>query len=125
VVCGGGTYVRSLARDIARAAGSAAHLVALRRTRVGAFDVRDTLPVPVRGETLPVRPALDALPHLPQLPLAAQDAARVRGGIAVAGLNPTGATQAALVHGEPPALVALAEWQDGRWQPRVVMHPVA
>jgi tRNA pseudouridine55 synthase len=39
VTCGTGTYVRALARDLGRATGSAAHLVALRRTRVGEFDV--------------------------------------------------------------------------------------
>jgi tRNA pseudouridine55 synthase len=37
VVCGKGTYVRSLARDIGRALGTAAHITALRRTRVGPF----------------------------------------------------------------------------------------
>ncbi|CAN5262518.1 tRNA pseudouridine(55) synthase TruB [soil metagenome] len=41
IVCAGGTYVRSLARDLGRATGSAAHLAALRRTGVGGFDVRD------------------------------------------------------------------------------------
>lgn len=35
VCCSKGTYIRTLAEDIARALGSAAHLVALRRTRVG------------------------------------------------------------------------------------------
>jgi len=39
VVCSSGTYVRSLARDIGRAAGSAAHLAALRRLAVGALDL--------------------------------------------------------------------------------------
>jgi tRNA pseudouridine55 synthase len=39
IVCGSGTYVRSLARDIGRALGSAAHLGALRRLAVGALDV--------------------------------------------------------------------------------------
>ncbi len=34
-----GTYVRSLARDIGRAAGSAAHLVALRRTQSGSVGL--------------------------------------------------------------------------------------
>ena len=43
VVCSSGTYVRSLARDLGRAAGSAAHLSALRRLAVGAFEVRDAL----------------------------------------------------------------------------------
>ena len=35
VVCGKGTYVRSLADDMARALGGVAHLTALRRTRIG------------------------------------------------------------------------------------------
>jgi len=41
ITCGSGTYVRALARDIGRAAGSAAHLASLRRTRCGEFDVCD------------------------------------------------------------------------------------
>jgi tRNA pseudouridine55 synthase len=39
IVCGSGTYIRSLARDIGRALGSAAHLGALRRLAVGALDL--------------------------------------------------------------------------------------
>lgn len=35
VLCGKGTYIRALARDIGQALGSGAHLSALRRTRVG------------------------------------------------------------------------------------------
>jgi tRNA pseudouridine55 synthase len=41
ITCSGGTYIRALARDLGRLVGSAAHLHALRRTRVGAFDVSD------------------------------------------------------------------------------------
>ena len=39
VVCGKGVYVRSLADDLARALGGRAHLVELRRTRVGSLTV--------------------------------------------------------------------------------------
>lgn len=39
VVCGKGTYVRSLADDLAGALGGSAHLTALRRTRTGSLDV--------------------------------------------------------------------------------------
>jgi tRNA pseudouridine55 synthase len=39
VRCGPGTYIRSLARDIGEILGCGAHLSALRRTRVGVFDV--------------------------------------------------------------------------------------
>jgi len=46
VVCGKGVYVRSLADDIAMALGGRAHLVALRRTRVGSLAVGE---VPASG----------------------------------------------------------------------------
>lgn len=38
IVCGKGTYIRSLVNDIAGALGTSAHLSALRRTRIGALD---------------------------------------------------------------------------------------
>ncbi|MDQ2890498.1 MAG: tRNA pseudouridine(55) synthase TruB [Gemmatimonadota bacterium] len=41
ITCGGGTYIRALARDLGRACGSAAHLTALRRTGSGPFDVAE------------------------------------------------------------------------------------
>lgn len=41
VTCGKGTYIRSLARDIGVAIGSGAHLLSLRRTRVGNIHVKD------------------------------------------------------------------------------------
>lgn len=39
VECSKGTYIRTLAQDIGRVLGCHAHLVALRRTRVGPFDI--------------------------------------------------------------------------------------
>ena len=41
VVCGKGTYIRSLARDIGRALGSGAYLTALCRTRLGDIRIED------------------------------------------------------------------------------------
>lgn len=43
VVCGKGTYIRSLARDIGQALGSGAYLTALCRTRVGDVRLEDCL----------------------------------------------------------------------------------
>ncbi len=43
VVCSKGTYIRALARDFGKAVGSGAHLSALRRTRIGAFQVADAI----------------------------------------------------------------------------------
>jgi tRNA pseudouridine55 synthase len=45
IVCSSGTYIRSIARDLGRAAGSAAHLAALRRLAVGALDITDAVGV--------------------------------------------------------------------------------
>ncbi len=45
VVCSKGTYIRALARDIGQALDSGAHLIALRRTRVGDVRVEDCLKV--------------------------------------------------------------------------------
>ena len=42
VDCSSGTYVRSLARDLGELLGVGGHLVALRRVRVGAFDVDES-----------------------------------------------------------------------------------
>jgi tRNA pseudouridine55 synthase len=41
--CGKGFYVRSLARDLARALGTVGHVTRLRRTASGAFSVADAL----------------------------------------------------------------------------------
>ena len=41
VVCGKGTYIRALARDIGKALGSGAYLTALCRTRVGDVRIED------------------------------------------------------------------------------------
>ena len=45
VVCSKGTYIRALARDIGQALQSGAHLIALRRTRVGNVRVEDCMKV--------------------------------------------------------------------------------
>ena len=44
VLCGKGTYVRTLAADIGNVLGCGAHLTALRRLQSGPFSVKDALP---------------------------------------------------------------------------------
>ena len=43
VVCGKGTYIRALARDIGEALGSGAYLTALCRTRLGDVRIEDCI----------------------------------------------------------------------------------
>ena len=45
IVCSSGTYIRSLARDLGRALGSAAHLGALVRLAVGALELDAAVPI--------------------------------------------------------------------------------
>ncbi len=65
IECGTGTYIRSLARDLGRLTGSAAHLVALRRTRSGQFDV---------GSAIKVDAMLGSPPPLRKLSVVPSDA---------------------------------------------------
>ena len=53
VTCSGGTYIRALARDLGRLTSSAAHLSALRRTRVGSFDVVDAATLEMLADAPP------------------------------------------------------------------------
>lgn len=70
VRCSKGTYVRTLAADIAAKLGLSAHLIALRRTAVGALDVAEALPLttieaePERAEAARLTPAA-SVAHLP------------------------------------------------------------
>lgn len=43
IVCSKGTYIRALARDIGQCLNSGAHLIALRRTRVGNIRIEDCM----------------------------------------------------------------------------------
>jgi tRNA pseudouridine55 synthase len=45
IVCSKGTYIRSLAHDFGKALQSGAHLSALRRTKIGDFNVKDAISI--------------------------------------------------------------------------------
>ena len=123
VSCGGGTYVRALARDLGRLTGSAAHLTALRRIRSGPFLVTDAVDFESLGAgRATLRPALDALPSIPHVRVGAEDAERLLRGVAVTRTD--AAAHAALIDERSGALLAYAEGVGATWQPRVVMRKV-
>lgn len=52
VVCSKGTYIRSLAYDFGKAMQSGSHLTALRRTKIGDYDVKNAIEVTLFEENL-------------------------------------------------------------------------
>ena len=119
IVCGTGTYIRALARDLGRHTGSAAHLSALRRTRSGPFEISAaTSYAALREGQAVLRPPRDAIPSLPAQQLSPDDAARLARGMRVDAHIP--GERAALVD-EHGALLAIAQRSGEQWQPRVVL----
>jgi len=84
VMCGSGTYIRTLGIDLAVNAGSTAVMSFLSRTGVGPFVIENALSVDVlREETLDAHllsPSL-AVQHLPQIEVTADDAQRLGHGL--------------------------------------------
>jgi tRNA pseudouridine55 synthase len=70
--CGGGTYIRSIARDLGDSLGCGAVLERLVRSRVGHFTIEDAVdPSKITAASLPahLRPPRDAVANLPTLTL--------------------------------------------------------
>jgi tRNA pseudouridine55 synthase len=84
VECSSGTYIRSLARDLARAAGSEGHIHGLRRLTVGPFEVADAVSgiLDQDGGSIAgaLRPLSAALPQVPSLTLDEEESVAVRQG---------------------------------------------
>lgn len=84
VECSKGTYVRVLAAEIGRALGCGGHLLSLRRTRFGVFDIGDAYPLDVLegwcDGHLPVLRMGAALAHLRELVVLPEAAALLRHG---------------------------------------------
>jgi tRNA pseudouridine55 synthase len=112
-----GTYIRSLARDIALALGTVGHVTMLRRTRAGPFGVDsaislDKLADAAKARTLehlllPLRAGLDDIPALSLTP---DQAGLLRQGQVLAGIAADDGQYFALLEDTP---VALVEAQSG------------
>ena len=108
-----GTYIRSLARDIALAAGTVGHVTMLRRTKAGPFTLEQAIPLDKLQEAarergigqymLPLTAGLDDIPALPVTPA---EAGALRQGRVLVG-NPRRQGLMLAMEGETP--VALVE----------------
>ncbi len=136
VACGKGTYIRSLARDIALALGSVGHVSSLRRLSVGPFCEADAISLAFLEELEHsaaafehLKPVTSALDDIPALPVSAGEAAKLRHGQTLSALGPSAAarfaevasagTGVALSGTDPVALVTV---KAGRLQPLRVFN---
>jgi tRNA pseudouridine55 synthase len=126
VHCGKGTYVRSLARDMAVRLGTVGHIQAIRRLSSGPFEESDAISLdkleslrhiaPQQDYLLPVETALDDIPALAMTTTQADHlkhgrSVRVRGagGLQFVEMEDLddGTTACAMLDGKPVALVRL------------------
>jgi tRNA pseudouridine55 synthase len=117
VRCGKGTYIRSLAHDLGQRLGVGAHLVALRRTRVGPFTAAQALDPFTLDQAPPLLPLARAVEHLPILQVDEEGARRLRLGqqAPLASCMPAEEQKSDMyrVLRQDGELVAIAEWCTG------------
>ncbi|CAA9508263.1 MAG: tRNA pseudouridine(55) synthase [uncultured Sphingomonadaceae bacterium] len=112
-----GTYIRSLARDIAHDLGTVGHVTMLRRTRAGPFTLApaitlDKLAEFAMGQALEqaLLPLTSALDDIPALPVTPDQASALRQGRMI-GIAAEPGFVMAMLDAVP---VALAEVSEGR-----------
>ncbi len=135
ISCGGGTYIRALARDLGRLLGSAAHCAELRRIASGPARVADAVPLDalspgsIEDGTVQLRSALPLLSDVAHEPLDARGIRDLAQGRAIAATQP--GAMVAFVHAasemrddrlSPHEVLGIGQRRHGdMWQPRVVL----
>lgn len=129
VLCGKGTYVRALARDLGRQLGCHGHVSDLRRTSVGPFHEDDLVPLEQLVELEGNLDALDrelfttgmALENVIEVPVSGEQVNRLRLGnpVLLRGRDAiTHAEEAFASHGDE--LIAIGEVDKGSFKPKRV-----
>jgi tRNA pseudouridine55 synthase len=119
VTCSSGTYIRALARDLGAALGVGGHLTALRRTRVGPYEIGSARTLDQLAASFEMIPLADAAAAaFPRRDLSAEEARLVAHG----GRLPPGAAGPGPVaaFGPDGALIALLTEEAGQARPLAV-----
>ena len=129
VTVSSGTYVRALARDLGSALGSAGHLTALRRTRVGGFGLDVAHPLAElearQGEPMPVVPLADAArAGFAARELTADEARTIGYGQRLPSAEP-GRTEPVAAFGPDGSLVAMLDESRATARSHVVFAPAS
>ena len=128
MACGGGTYIRSIVRDIGDVLGCGGLVETLIRTQIGAFTLDEAIdPAILTRESLPVhlRSPLEAVPDLPRIGLDETQVAEIGQGrpLDMARLSTSApAPGMTALLGPDGSLVAIGEVDpDGKIRPRKVL----
>lgn len=118
ISCSSGTYIRAIARDLGVALGVGGHLIELRRTRVGPFDLVEAGEL-AEPRVIPLAAAASQL--MPSIEISELQAAELRLGRKIP-IDPshTGVDLGAAVLGATE-LVSVMQTQGSSWQPRWVV----
>lgn len=112
IACSGGTYIRSIARDLGQKLGTRAHMCALRRTQSCRFDLAQahTLDAILAHDDLSqlLIPAEQALAHFPVISLSARTADKLMHGLPV-DFSGYSAANYRIQCGDDPKLLAVVE----------------
>jgi len=111
-----GTYIRSLARDIARALETVGHVTMLRRTKAGPFGLEGAISLDKLADLAKARqleqallPLTAGLDDIPALPVTPDQARALREGRRLAGTAAKPGLHLATDQSVPVALVELSE----------------
>ncbi len=125
VACSSGTYIRSLAYDLGQILGCGAHLAALQRTVVGAFQLEqaytlDQLAAPDALAEVVVPPSA-ILPHIPAVTLSEAQVVAVRYGQTITLDMPPDAAPAQAWDADGNLVAMLIPTEMGGWRPELVL----
>jgi tRNA pseudouridine55 synthase len=115
VRCSGGTYIRSMVRDVGATLGCGAHLTRLRRTAIGHFRVEDARSPEDPGTP---RDPVSAVEHLPSVDLSDEEAVAASHGRI---LGPAGVDGSYRVHAPDGTLVGVYHDDGAKAVPEIIL----
>ena len=118
VTCSTGTYIRSLARDLAHKLGTYAHLTFLKRTHDGLFQLQPNFWR--EGNDIELTPLTAPLSHLTSINLREDDLEKFRRGMDVQCDATTDQPHAIVMHQNK--FIGIGEIKDNRTHPRRLLH---
>ncbi len=120
IECGGGTYVRSLGRDLAEALGTAAVMSALARTAIGPWTIADAIDperLTAADWSAHIEPLLKAVGGLPKRELSSEEVSRVRKGLTIPNSGPATDSEVAAVDCRGQLVCLLIRRGPSEWGP--------